>query len=172
MASYRKCSRKGFPKGIKKCSRKSIKKGSRKGSRKLSKKGSLKRSPKKVLKGSKRDEAIKKYFRKEIKSYGKDYFLGSVWKHPISKKQVGIKDSDRKLFKQVKKEMKISGKRCNVKRSPTDKKEDLIKELRAYVRCWEKKTTRNQDLPMSRLKSESVGQIKKHLSFYRKENKY
>ena len=142
----------------------SRKKGSRKGSRKpLSKK---------VLKGSKRDEAIKKYFRKRIKSYGKDYFLGSVWTHPISKKQVSIKDSDKKLFNQVKKEMKIGGQRCNVKRSPTDKKEDLIKELRAYVRCWENKTTVNQDLSMSRLKSESVGQIKKHLSFYRKNNKY
>ena len=59
---------------------------------------------------------------------------------------------------------------CNVKTSPTDKKEDLIKELRAYVACWEKKTERNQDLPMARLKSESVAQIKKHLSFYRKNN--
>ena len=57
--------------------------------------------------------------------------------------------------------------KCNVKRSPTDKKEDLIKELRAYVNCVEKKTTINQDMSLQRLRGETVSQIKSHLKFYR-----
>ena len=121
---------------------------------------------------TKKEEKIKKYFRSEIKKYGDDYFLGSVWRHPITNKQVRITDRDKTLFKQVKKELNITGVRCKVKRSPDDKKENLIKELRSYVKCWEKRTTRNQDLPLSRLKSESVPQIKKHLSFYRSNNKF
>jgi hypothetical protein len=63
-----------------------------------------------------------------------------------------------------------SGFKCkNVKRSRTDKKEDLIKELRSYVNCVEKKTGINQDMSLNRLRGESVSDIKRHLSFYRKE---
>ncbi len=57
--------------------------------------------------------------------------------------------------------------KCNVKRSPTNDKKDLIKELRAYVNCVEKKTTINQDMSLSRLRGESVSDIKRHLKFYR-----
>lgn len=93
-----------------------------------------------------------------------------VWKHPITGNQVKTSDKAKKLFEEVKREMNIKGKRCNVKKSSTNKRDDLIKELRAYVKCWENKTGRNQDLSMERLKTESLADIKKHLKFYRDNN--
>ena len=57
--------------------------------------------------------------------------------------------------------------KCNIKRSPTNDKKDLIKELRGYVNCVEKKTTINQDMSLERLRGESVSEIKRHLKFYR-----
>jgi hypothetical protein len=57
--------------------------------------------------------------------------------------------------------------KCNIKRSPTNDKKDLIKELRGYVNCVEKKTTINQDMSLERLRGESVSDIKRHLKFYR-----
>jgi len=59
---------------------------------------------------------------------------------------------------------------CNTKKSEDDNKENLIKELRAYVKCWEKQTGRNQDLSLQRLKEESIKDIKKHLKFYRENS--
>jgi len=60
---------------------------------------------------------------------------------------------------------------CKVARSRTNKKSDLIKEVRSYVRCHERKTQVNHDLSMSRLKTESVAKLKKRLSLYRNYNK-
>ena len=56
---------------------------------------------------------------------------------------------------------------CRIKRSPTDSKKDLIKEIRAYVNCWEKATGTNQDLSLERLRGETVSQLKNHLKWYR-----
>ncbi len=86
----------------------------------------------------------KDHFRKQLKKYD-DYLLPSVWKHPITGNQVKLSDKAKRLFQEVKKEMQVKGKRCDVKKSSTNKREDLIKELRAYVKCWENKTGRNQD---------------------------
>ena len=74
-----------------------------------------------------------------------------------------------KSRKSVKKSLRPTN--CKVARSRTNKKSDLIKEIRSYVRCHERQTQINQDLPMSRLNSESVPQLKRHLSFYRNYNK-
>jgi len=119
--------------------------------------------------GSKDDEKIKKYFRSKLKSH-KDYLLGSVWINPVSEKQVKVSDKAKRLFQEVKKELGVKGKRCNVKKSSTNKREDLIKELKAYVKCWEKQTGRYQDLSDERLKTETLSDIKKHLKFYRDNN--
>jgi len=55
----------------------------------------------------------------------------------------------------------------NVKKSVINNREDLIKEVRAYVK---KNTGRNQDLSIERLKTESLSDIKRHLKFYRDNN--
>ena len=115
------------------------------------------------------DEKIKEYFRKVLKKYD-DYLFPSVWTHPITGKQVKTTDKTRELFEEVKREINVKGKRCNVKKSTTNNRKDLIKELRSYVKCWEKKTGRNQDLSMERLNTESLADIKKHLKFYRDNN--
>jgi len=148
--------------------RKSSKKSSKKSLRRP-RKSSKKSVRKSTLKRLKNDEKIKAYFRDELKNYN-DYLFPSVWRHPVSRKQVRLTDRDRILFEEVKKELGIKGKRCNVKKSPTNKREDLIKELKAYVKCWEKKTGRNQDLSNERLKNDSLNQIKEHLKFYRENN--
>jgi hypothetical protein len=57
--------------------------------------------------------------------------------------------------------------KCKVKRSPTNDKKDLIKELRAYANCWEKATGTNQDMSLERLRSETVSDLKRHLKHYR-----
>lgn len=75
-------------------------------------------------------------------------------------------------FKSRKSSAALRPTNCKVARSRTNKKSDLIKEIRSYVKCHERKTQINQDLPMSRLNSESVPQLKRHLSFYRKYNKH
>ena len=145
-------------------SRKSTKRSKRSKSRK-----STKRSSKSSL--SKKNDKIRAYFKRFLKKE-KEPFLGTVWEHPVTKIYGKIPDSARKIYNELKKEMKISGTRCKVAKSRTNKKEDLIKEIRGYVNCYERKTKMNQDLPMSRLKGESVAQLKKHLSFYRSNNKY
>ena len=43
------------------------------------------------------------------------------------------------------------------------------KLLNEYVKCVEKKSGTNQDMPLSRLREEPVSQLKQFLSFYRKE---
>ena len=149
-----------------------LQKSRRSKSRKVSRR-SVRRSQPKRSKGSlsKKNDKIRAYFKRFLKKE-KEPFLGSVWEHPVTKKYGKIPDSARKIYNEVKKEMKISGTRCKVAKSRTNKKEDLIKEIRGYVNCYERKTKMNQDLPMSRLKGESVAQLKKHLSFYRSNNKY
>jgi hypothetical protein len=89
-------------------------------------------------------------------------------------KRKSVRRSKRKSVRRSRKSVKKSSFRptnCKVARSRTNKKSDLIKEIRSYVKCHERKTQINQDLPMSRLNSESVPQLKRHLSFYRKYNK-
>lgn len=115
------------------------------------------------------DDKIKEYFRRKLKKQN-DYLLTNVWIHPISGKPGPVSDKAKRLFKQAKDELNIRGKRCNVKKSKTNNREDLIKELKAYVKCWEKKTGRNQDLSSERLKEEPLSAIKKHLKFYRENN--
>jgi hypothetical protein len=123
------------------------------------------------MSNSQEDEKIKKYFRSQLKKYKEDYLLGSVWKHPVTGNQVKISDKAKRLFKEVKNEMNIKNvKKCNIKKSKTNKRDDLVKELKAYVKCWEKSTGRNQDLSNDRIKTENLSEIKKFLRFYRKNN--
>lgn len=130
----------------------------------------MSRKSRKVSIKSDRDDKIKKHFKHLLKKYKGDYLLGSVWTNPVSGKQIKVTDKDRRLLKEVKSEMNIKGKRCSVTKSKTGNRDDLIKELRSYVRCLERKTGRNQDLSMERLKTESLSDIKKHLKFYRDNN--
>ena len=164
----RKSVRKSVRKSLRR-PRKSVRKSVRKSLRRSRK--SVRKSSRKTLKRLKNDEKLKAYFRKKLKSYNGDYMLLNGWIHPISGKQARVSSKERRLFEEVKKEFGVKGKkRCNVKKSPTNKREDLIKEIKAYVKCWEKKTGRNQDLSNERLKNESLSQIKKHLKFYRENN--
>ena len=75
-------------------------------------------------------------------------------------------------FKSRKSRAAIRPINCKVARSRTNKKEDLVKEVRGYVRCHERKTQVNHDLSMARLKTESVAKLKKRLSIYRNYNKH
>jgi hypothetical protein len=59
--------------------------------------------------------------------------------------------------------------KCHVKRSPTNSKQDLIKEIRAYANCWEKATGKNQDMSLERLREEKVSDLKRHLKWYRSQ---
>ena len=126
--------------------RKSSRKSKRRSARKTSRK-SKRRSARKSSRKSKRRSARKSKRRSHRKSRSK---------------------RARKSRSRKRKSPLFRGEfKCNVKRSPTDKKEDLIKELRAYVNCVEKKTTINQDMSLQRLRGETVSQIKSHLKFYR-----
>lgn len=141
---------------------KSLRKSQRK-SRKVSRK--TQRKSRKVSRKSQRksissdDEKIKSYFRRQFKKYD-NYVFGNIWKHPLTGKQGKTSNKARRLFDEVKKEVK-RGKMCNVERSKTNNRDDLIKELRSYSKCWEKKTGKNQDLSMERLKEEPLRDIKK-----------
>ena len=147
--------------------RKSVRRSKRKSVRR-SKRKSVRRSK---ISLSKKNDKIRSYFKRFLKKE-KEPFLGNVWEHPVTGIYGKIPDSAIKIYNELKKEMKIGGTRCKVAKSRTNKKSDLIKEIRSYVKCYERKTKINQDLPMSRLNSESVSQLKKHLSFYRKNNKF
>jgi len=168
----RKSRRKTSRKSRRKTSRKSHRKTSRKSRRKTSRKSRRKTSRKSRRKTSRKshssnDAKIISYFKDELNK-NKYYSLGGAWKHPITGNQVTVRDKHVRLLKQAKKELGIGNDFiCKVKRSPTNKKEDLIKEIRAYVRCYEKETGRNQDLSLERLNSESVSKLKSHLKFYR-----
>ncbi len=93
-------------------------------------------------------------------------------------KKRSIRRSKRKTVKRSKRRSRKSRKplkyyktKCKVSRSKTNTRGDLIKEIRAYVRCHERLTTINQDLPMSRLRGETIPELKSHLRFYRNYNK-
>jgi|688.fasta_scaffold291896_2 hypothetical protein len=91
-----------------------------------------------------------------------------------SKSRKSVRRSKRKSVRRsrIRKSRKsIKPVNCKVARSRTNKKSDLIKEVRSYVRCHERKTQVNHDLSMSRLKTESVAKLKKRLSLYRNYNK-
>jgi len=113
------------------------------------------------------DAKIIAYFKRLLKKYGKNYSLGGAWTHPITGNQVTVSDKAKRLLKEAKKEMDMNSKMCNVKRSPTNDKKDLIKEISSYVKCYERKTGTNQDLSSERLKTEPVSNLKKILKFYR-----
>jgi len=65
-----------------------------------------------------------------------------------------------------KKRTRKSGSECNIKRRPNTK-QGMIQEIRDYVVCVERLTDRNQDMELSRLKTEPVSNLKKFLKFYR-----
>ena len=158
--------------GVKKRStRRSVKKRStRSGVKKRSTRSGVKKRSGVKRSVKKDDEKLKLYFRKKLKANNNDYFLPPSWIHPLSGKPAKVTDKNKRLLEEVKKELGVKGKRCIVKKSPTDNRKDLEKELKAYVKCWEKKTGRNQDLSDERLKNENLNQIKNHLKFYRENN--
>jgi len=93
-------------------------------------------------------------------------------------KRKSVRRSKRKTVRRSKRRSRKSRKplkyyetKCKVSRSKTNTRSDLIKEIRAYVRCHERLTTINQDLPMSRLRGETIPELKSHLKFYRNYNK-
>jgi len=45
-------------------------------------------------------------------------------------------------------------------------RDELLKDLRSFRNAWEKITTRDQDLHDDLLNSETVEDLRKHLSFY------
>ncbi len=88
----------------------------------------------------------------------------------VRSKRKSVRRSKRRSRKS-RKPLKYYETKCKVPRSKTNTRGDLIKEIRAYVRCHERLTTINQDLPMSRLRGETIPELKSHLRFYRNYNK-
>jgi hypothetical protein len=88
----------------------------------------------------------------------------------VRSKRKSVRRSKRRSRKS-RKPLKYYETKCKVPRSKTNTRGDLIKEIRAYVRCHERLTTINQDLPMSRLRGETIPELKSHLKFYRNYNK-
>ena len=120
---------------------------------------SLKKSMKKSGSKSKRTRSLRKSLKKAKKS------LKSAQKKSSSKK--GSKKASKRRTRRTREN--IAEFKCNVKKAKSNTKEALIKEIRSYVNCVEKKTGTNQDMPLSRLREEPVSQLKQFLSFYRKE---
>ena len=116
----------------------------------------LRRSLKKSGSKSKRTRSLRKSLKKAKKS------LKSAQKKSSSKK--GSKKASKRRTRE-----NIAEFKCNVKKAKSNTKEALIKEIRSYVNCVEKKTGRNQDMSLARLREEPVSQLKQFLSFYRKE---
>jgi hypothetical protein len=78
--------------------------------------------------------------------------------------------TSRKSGRKSRKTSRKSGRKYRCHRAKTNTKEDLAKELRCHVRNWERITGRNEDLSNERIKQETISNLKKHLSFYRKNN--
>lgn len=115
---------------------------------------SLKKSMKKGGSKSKRTRSLRKSLKNAIKS------LKSAQTKSSSKK--ASKRRSRRTRKNIP-EFK-----CNVKKTKSNTKDALIKEVRSYVNCVEKKTGKNQDMELSKLREEPVSSLKTILKFYRK----
>ena len=92
----------------------------------------------------------------------------SIKRKTSKRKSVKRKSSKRKSVKRKSPKLKscdVTKYRFYKEKAPSDR-ESLIKRLRTMVIFWEKFTTRNQDLGISRLKTETVAQIKKHFKWY------
>ena len=146
----RKTSRKASRKS-RKVSRKS-RKASRKTSRKVSRKTSRKAS-------RKSRKASRKTSRK-------------VSRKTSRKASRKSRKASRKTSRKTSRKSRNLKKKYNCPRAETNKREDLVKELKCHVRNWERITGISEDLSDERIKSESVSSLKNHLKFYRDNNPY
>jgi len=133
-------------------------------SRKYSRKGSRKSKRRSHRKSRSRKSRSRKSRSRKSRSR-KSRARKSRARKSRSRKSRSRKSRSRRPKSGIKGEIPVLN--CRVKRSPTDSKQDLIKEIRAYVNCWEKSTGRNQDLSLERLRGETVSQLKNHLKWYR-----
>ena len=80
---------------------------SRKSSRKLSRKLSRKSSRK--LSRKEEDKIFRSFIKKQLKKFGSDLRMPSVWFHPVTGNQVPFSSRAKRVFLELRKEMGIKG---------------------------------------------------------------